>query len=158
MVRPSDPLGRSVTISLQAPPDFLRLTQTLLAQGLFTFQTPQDALRWALKHGLTELVRRSKNKELTDEAAAMSAWTRVMAVEQEHMMYVSLLRNIGLTIMKLLEGGYAEQAEIAAEKVWADVDKVKSPYWREKYRKQMKWLLDRVRKAKSNGNGKQVAD
>jgi len=145
-VRPSDPLGRSVNVSVACPPDFRRIASTLLSRTLFTFQTEGDVFRWCLKQGLSELARRAKDEEMTSEASALAGWLRSAAIEDERLYYMGVLTKVTNTIVELMRTGHQGKAEELAERVWASVDKIGDEHWRGLYRRRMKTLLDRVRK------------
>jgi hypothetical protein len=154
-VRSSDPLGRSVLASVTCPPDFRRIAATLVVKEFFTFQTEGDVFRWCIKHGLAELARRARDKEITTEAQTLAGWLRVAATEHEHLYYLSILRKVSQTVSELLRSGHPKKAEELAEKVWTTVDKVKDEHWREVYRKGMKQLLDRIRASTAPGAAEQ---
>jgi hypothetical protein len=145
-VRPSDPLGRSVNVSVACPPDFKRVAATLLSKELFTFQTEGDIFRWCIKQGLGELAKRGRDEEVTSEANAMAGWLRAAAVQMEHTYYLEILRKISGTVRKLMSEGHRDKAIELADKVWSTVDRIGDEYWRGEYRKKTKAMLDRARK------------
>lgn len=150
-VRPSDPMGRSVTITITTPPDFRRIVSTVLTKELFAFQTEGDVIRWTIKHGLIELAKRAQDDELTSEANQLAGWLRIAATEDEHLYYVAVFRKVATVVRKLANDGHMGKAAEVAERVWSTVDKVKDKHWREVYRTEMKKLLDEMRRAGGNG-------
>lgn len=144
-VRPSDPLGRSVNVSVSCPPDFKRISATVLQKQLFAFQTEGDIFRWCIKQGLSELAKRGRDEDLTGEASTMAGWMRSASIEMENARYLEVLTVVAGTVRKLMDAGHREKAEALAEKVWATVDRIGDRYWRAEYRKRTKALLDKVR-------------
>lgn len=144
-VRPSDPLGRSINLSIACPPDFRRIAATILVRECFTFQTEGDCFRWCIKHGLAELAKRARDEEVTTEANTLAGWLRVAATEDEHLYYVSVLQRVATVVEKLVREGHKVKAEELAQRVWETVDRVKDEHWRGVYRKAMKKVLDKIK-------------
>lgn len=158
MIPAADPLGRSVRLSVTASPNARRVCSTLLARNLFGFQTEEDVLRWCVNHGLMELSKRSKDREVISDVSAMNTVVRAAAIQLEYASYDNVFRGIAAAIDVLISDGHYAKAEELADLAWRELDKVGDPYWRPMFREMAKKKLDEAKKAvgvaKGNGKGR----
>lgn len=145
MVPASDAMGRSVTITCSAAPQTKRIASVILAKGLFGFKTQEDIWRYCIDKGLIHLSDHAKDDDIAGQAAMIVGWSRVAKHELEYSFYVNHLRSVQKALVSMINRGDGEKAKAVAEQIWREHDKLQDPYWRAKYRKMAKQILDLVR-------------
>jgi hypothetical protein len=140
----TDHLGRSATFTVTTRPQVRRIASKIVQRELFPFDTEQDVLRWCIDHGIEELARRAKDKEITSEFRQMNNLIRTAQHELEQDYYQKNLDVMEATCMKLLKDNHPSRAERLAELIWKNCDSIPDPYWRKYYRERSRRIMRRV--------------
>jgi hypothetical protein len=143
----SDPMGRNVSLSITTPPLVRRHASSMVAKGMFGFQTEQDVFRWCLEKGLELLSLQARDEQVTSIMAMLHSWAVASRAELENMFYENNLRGQVYAVETLIVEGHTVKALKIAETLWEEHDRIDDIYWRGKYRKVAKGLLDRARTA-----------
>lgn len=157
MKPPTDPLGRSISLSFSVIPDARRVANVIVGKGIFPFANEHDVWRWCVDAGLRELERRAQDADVTSAVSTLSTLMKSAATELSFAYFERIFVALVGSVRRLLKDGNVAKAESLAEEIWRLSDRIDDPEWQEKFRNMAKRELDRARKvARNNGSGGRV--